>query len=96
METNTPTKSARTKKADVDTSAIHNPNLYRAIIDWRRAVAKERSMPPAYIMPLRTIIAITNACPATPDELGSIFGIGPKTIAEHGADLLEIVATHRR
>ncbi len=96
MKTSTPKKSARTKKADVDTSAIHNPNLYRAIIDWRRAVAKERSMPPAYIMPLRTIIAITNACPATPDELGSIFGIGPKTIAEHGADLLEIVATHRK
>ena len=89
-------RSSRTPKVSVDTSAIHNPSLYRAIIDWRRDVARERKIPPAYVMPIRTVIALTNAQPDTPEALLSVPGIGDKTAADHGPDLLEIVARHRR
>lgn len=87
---------SRTPKAAVDTSVVRNPSLYRAIIDWRRDVARERKMPPAYVMPIRTVIALTNAQPDTPEALLAVPGIGDKTAADHGPDLLEIVARHRR
>ena len=83
-------------KVDVDYSAIHNPTLYHHLLDRRKALASERHMPPAYIMNLKTIIGITNMQPRTPEELLAIPGIGNKTASEHGADLLEIVATHAR
>ena len=87
---------SRTPKAAVDTSVVRNPSLYRAIIDWRRDVARERKMPPAYVMPIRTVIALTNAQPDTPEALLAVPGIGDKTATDHGPDLLEIVARHRR
>ncbi|MCR5181196.1 MAG: AAA family ATPase [Bacteroidaceae bacterium] len=91
-----PTRSSRVAKADVDVSSVHNPSLYRAILDWRKDMARQRHMPPAYIMPLRTVIALTNSQPSTPDALLSVPGIGQKIASDHGADLLEIIATHRR
>ena len=88
--------SKRAPKAEVDYSAIHNPTLYHHLLDWRKAVAAERHMPPAYVMSLKTIIGIANMQPRTIDELMSIPGIGDKTASEHGPDLLEIVAAHPR
>ena len=91
-----PKPSSRAAKVDIDYSRITNPTLYRAILAWRNEVARERKMPPAYIMPMKAVIGITNLEPLTPEELQSIPGIGPKTITDHGADLLETVAAHRR
>ena len=55
------------------------------------AVAAERKMPPSYVMPLRTIVALASQMPQTPEDLIAISGIGKKTAADHGPDLLEIV-----
>ncbi len=85
-----------TPKAVVDYSAIHHPTLYHHLLEWRKAVATERHMPPAYVMSIKTIIGITNTQPRTTDELLAIPGIGNKTAREYGADLLEIVATFSR
>ena len=88
-------KSRRAPKADIDFSRITNPTLYRAIIDWRAAVAREKHLPPAYIMSMKAIIGLTNLAPTTPEQLLSIPGIGPKTAADHGPDLLETIRKHR-
>jgi superfamily II DNA helicase RecQ len=37
---------------------------------------------------------ISNARPATRDELAAISGVGPTKLADWGADILHIVATH--
>ena len=68
-----------------------NQSIYRALLDWRKAVAAERKMPPSYVMPLRTIVALASQMPQTPEDLIAISGIGKKTAADHGPDLLEIV-----
>ena len=65
--------------------------MYRRLLDWRKRVAVERHLPASYIMPLRTVIAITNTAPADLDELLDIPGVGPKTASEYGADLLALV-----
>lgn len=82
-------------KAVIDYERITNATLYRRILDWRSAVAKERHLPTAYIMNIRAVIGIVNLEPRTPEELLSIPGIGPKTVSEFGPDLLEIVAASR-
>lgn len=84
------------KKTVIDYEHITNPTLYRSLLDWRNAIAKERRLPTSYIMPVHTIIGITNLMPATNEELLSIPGIGAKTITEYGPDLLELVSKHRR
>ena len=46
-------------------------------------------------MPIRTIIALANEQPQTPEDLRDIPGIGAKTMTDHGPDLLEIIAQYR-
>ena len=92
----TRSRSRRPAKAVIDYERITNPTLYRSLIDWRTATARERHLPVAYVMNIRTVIGIANLQPMTPDELLTIPGIGEKTLADYGADLLEIVAQHRR
>ncbi len=87
-------KKKSPKKTDIDYGRIRNATLYHALLEWRQLTARERKLPLAYIMPLHTIIGISNMQPRTPDELLSIPGIGKKTVQDYGADLLELVATH--
>ncbi|MBP3828724.1 MAG: AAA family ATPase [Bacteroidaceae bacterium] len=83
--------SRRTKKAEISFDAIHNPTLYHHLLEWRAAVAKARHLPQPYILGVRAIIGIANLLPQTPEDLLAIPGIGKKTLADHGADLLELV-----
>ncbi|MCR4993955.1 MAG: AAA family ATPase [Bacteroidales bacterium] len=83
--------SSRSGKATIDYEHITNPTLYHHILEWRTAVARERHLPPAYIMPVRTVIGIANLCPCTLEDLLTIPGIGPKTANDYGPELLEIV-----
>ena len=92
----TPSSSHRPTKAVINYEHITNATLYRRLLDWRNATAKERRLPTSYIMGIRTIIGITNLQPSTPDELLTIPGIGPKTASDFGPDILEIVAANRR
>ena len=88
-KTSSPAPSTEGTKTDI--GDIQNPDLYRRLLDWRKRVAVERHLPASYIMPLRTVIAITNTAPADLDELLDIPGVGPKTASEYGADLLALV-----
>ena len=83
-------------KAVIDYERITNATLYRRILDWRNAIAKERHLPSSYIMTIRAVIGIANLQPRTPEELLSIPGIGSKTVTDFGPDLLELVAASRR
>ena len=84
--------SSRPAKAAINYEVIRDQNLYRKILAWRKAIAAEKHLPTSYIMPIHTIIGITNLQPRTIDELLTIPGIGDKTASEYGPDLLELVA----
>ena len=95
----TSTSSPKTLLSDTSSSgsskSVQNQALYQAILEWRRNVATQRHLPPSYIMPIRTVIALSNEQPLTPEALHAIPGIGEKTMSDHAPDLLEIVARHR-
>ena len=84
----------RIAKVDIDYEHITHPTLYRHIVEWRNSVAKQRHLPPAYVMPVRTVIGIANLCPTTLEDLLAIPGIGAKTASDYGPDILEIVRQH--
>ncbi len=87
-------KKTNVRKATIDYETIHNPTLYKALLTWRQQTARERKLPVSYIMPINTVIGITNLMPRTTDELLSVPGIGKKTLQDYGADLLELVASN--
>lgn len=88
-------KGKSSNKVAIDYEVIRDQGLYRRILAWRKSMASQKHLPASYILPIHTIIGITNQQPLTLDELLMIPGIGDKIASEYGAELLEIVATAR-
>ena len=77
--------------APASSDTIRDDALYRRLLAWRQQMARERHLPPPYILGLKALIGIANAQPTHLDELLDIPGIGPKTASEYGAELLALV-----
>ena len=58
---------------------------------WRDAHAVEVRRQPASVLTTATIRAIAERCPGTLEELGSVRGVGPTTLAGIGEDVLATV-----
>jgi len=97
------TKKTRKKKAipaakggkvngkNADSDDISKSPLYRRLLEWRSQQARERHLPPHYILTLKALLAIAEYRPSDIDELLALPGIGPKTASEYGAELLALV-----
>ncbi len=81
--------------ATTTTAAVagHGP-LYDALVAWRLATARSLGRPAFTVFNNDVLARISNARPATRDELAAISGVGPTKLADWGADILHIVATH--
>ncbi len=73
---------------------VSSSPLYRSLLDWRRQQARERHLPPHYILTLKALLAIAEYRPTDIDALLTLPGIGPKTASEYAADLLALVRQH--
>ena len=82
-----------TRTSSTSGDASDSP-LYHSLLDWRRQQARERHLPPHYILSLKALLAIAESAPTDIDELLTLPGIGPKTASEYGADLLALVRQH--
>ena len=67
----------------------------QAVVDvltaWRDEYAAELRRQPASVLTSATIRAIAERCPSTLEELGSVRGVGPMTLADVGEDVLAAV-----
>ena len=79
---------------DVDDLRPAERHIYEELRVARnaRARAMERSM--FIVANDRTLCEMTRAVPTTADELGALFGMGPKKLAAHGALLLDALRPH--
>jgi ATP-dependent DNA helicase RecQ len=66
--------------------------LYERLREWRRAVAREQHIPAYTVFHDRTLLAIAEHRPRSPEERASIVGIGAAKLARYGASLLELVS----
>jgi ATP-dependent DNA helicase RecQ len=64
--------------------------LEQALKGWRTAMAKKLGMPPFVVLHDRTLRAIANARPATPNQLQEISGMGPAKVEKYGDQILAI------
>ncbi|KRD44541.1 ATP-dependent DNA helicase [Cellulomonas sp. Root930] len=62
-----------------------------ALTAWRDGHAAELRRQPASVLTSATIRAIAERCPGTLEELGSVRGVGPMTLADVGEDVLAAV-----
>ncbi|MGI8457492.1 MAG: ATP-dependent DNA helicase UvrD2 [Propionibacteriaceae bacterium] len=72
--------------------ATYDEQTVEALRDWRRAKAKEQSLPAFCIFTDATLIAIAEARPSSGSELTRIGGIGTAKMEKYGAELIAILA----
>jgi superfamily II DNA helicase RecQ len=66
--------------------------IERALKDWRTTIAKKLGMPPFVVLHDRTLRAIAESRPSTPNQLQDISGMGPTKVDKYGSQILEICA----
>ena len=64
--------------------------LEQALKAWRTTIAKKLGMPPFVVLHDRTLRAIAQMRPATPNELQGISGMGPAKVDKYGVQILEV------
>ena len=77
---------------ETDDASISNPAVFDALREWRRVVARERSVPAYTVFHDSTLRAIANRMPRSLEDLRSVSGIGATKLERHGATILEVVA----
>jgi ATP-dependent DNA helicase RecQ len=68
--------------------------LFEKLRELRRAIARERGVPPYIVFNDRTLASMAARKPRTPEELLAIKGVGEKKAADLGPQFLEAVARH--
>lgn len=79
----------RFMRAD-DYKSLH-PILKDNLIQWRRALAREKNLSAFVIITNSTLFAISDRAPMTEEDLQAIPGFGPSRFAKYGEDILAIV-----
>jgi ATP-dependent DNA helicase RecQ len=80
---------------DPDHAPASDPRAVAALLDalktWRTSQARARGVPAFVIFPDATLAEVALRRPRTKDDLADVKGIGPKKLADFGADLLRLV-----
>ena len=70
---------------------IRNPVLYDRLVEWRKTLARERSLPAYQIFGNKTLRAIADATPDSLAGLEALWGVGPNKIKLFGDAVLQVV-----
>ena len=73
-----------------------DPELYRALSEWRTAKTREVSMPAYVIMQQKALMGIVNLLPDTPGALEAIPYFGAKGVEKYGLEILGIVRKYMK
>jgi ATP-dependent DNA helicase RecQ len=79
------------RSSDDPGSAEADVELFEALRAWRGALARERKVPAFVILSDATLAEIALSRPASEDALLEVKGIGPRKLAEYGAEILRVV-----
>lgn len=86
-------RRARDKKPAVD---VVHPDLYQRLKAWRQAKAHEQDVAPNTLITLKTMINVANGLPQSRMQLKQVRGIGKKTLANIGDELLAMVRDYAK
>ncbi|HEU4681181.1 MAG TPA: ATP-dependent DNA helicase RecQ [Gemmatimonadales bacterium] len=78
----------RPEAGDPDT--LPEDPIFASLWDWRAGIAREMGVPAYAVVPDGVLAAIADQRPETRIELSRIRGVGPRTLAKFGEDLLRL------
>jgi ATP-dependent DNA helicase RecQ len=81
----------REREPDGDGGVGGGGPLFERLRAWRSQQARTRGVPAYVVFPDRTLLEIARRSPGDLDELAEVKGVGPRKLAEFGAELLQIV-----
>jgi len=87
-------RAARARLAAAGATPEAGADLFAALRDWRRSLARASGVPAYVIFPDSTLRAVVESRPATPEALLELPGVGPVKAARHGDAVLKLVRSH--
>ena len=87
-------RAARARLAAAGATPEAGGDLFAALRDWRRSLARASGVPAYVIFPDSTLRAVVESRPATPEALLELPGVGPVKAARHGDAVLKLVRGH--
>jgi ATP-dependent DNA helicase RecQ len=89
-----PKRKDREQQPLEETLSEADPALLEKLRDWRRALAKEKKVPPYVILHNNHLADLAKRRPTTRNDLSEIKGVGPKRLELYGEALIELISTH--
>jgi len=89
-----PARQAPQQPSEDETLSEPEPALMEELRIWRRALAKEKKVPPYVILHNSHLAAIAVRRPTTRESLSQIKGVGPKRLELYGEALIELIRAH--
>lgn len=71
---------------------VKNASLYYTLQTWRREKALERKLPAYTILSTKALMTMANHAPTTMEELKKVPYFGAKSLANYGAELLQLIS----
>jgi ATP-dependent DNA helicase RecQ len=86
-----PRRDATSTRSPVDTLAGESGDVFQALREWRKGVAKEHGVPAYTVFHDATLQEIARRLPTSLDGLRGISGIGASKLERYGEPLLKVV-----
>ena len=89
-------RSSRGSNASTSRSALEGADaqLFEALRQTRREIAKSLEVPPYVVFPDTTLVAFATSRPTTREALLGISGVGQSKLESYGDDFLEVIRVH--
>ncbi len=68
--------------------------LFAELREVRKKVALRAGIPPYFVFPDSVLRAFATRCPATPEDMIAVPGVGAKTLEKYGHPFLEVLKRH--
>lgn len=87
-------KSSRKKSAEIISTEIINPELYKILKSWRDDKMEELNWKAYMILPLKTIRELSAKLPVNTPTLKNIKGFGRKKLNMFGSEIIDLIINY--
>jgi superfamily II DNA helicase RecQ len=84
----------RSAAADEAPPSEQEETLFSELREVRKQVALRAGIPPYFVFPDSVLKAFAARCPATPEDMLAVPGVGQKTLEKFGHPFLEVMKRH--
>jgi DNA polymerase III delta prime subunit len=68
--------------------------LYSLLKAWRNSIAAENDVLDYMVLPMKTLLELTEKMPQNQDQLATVKGIGKAKVKQYGPAIIDIIATY--